>query len=75
MPKVGSKRAAVKVAKGTKAAGRKQAATVLTFKALKGTPTAQLLAVRAGTPRANLAGHYAIRRALRANGYFISQNR
>lgn len=34
-----------------------------------------LLQARADLARADLKGHYAIRRALRANGYYISANR
>jgi hypothetical protein len=37
--------------------------------------TEDLLALREATPRAELKLHYAIRRALRGAGYYISQNR
>ncbi|TAK73057.1 MAG: S9 family peptidase, partial [Dehalococcoidia bacterium] len=35
----------------------------------------ELLALRSGLPRSELKAHYNIRRALRSNGYFISENR
>lgn len=77
MPKVGATRTKVQAkvkATGTKAKGKAKA-TPQTFATLKVLPTAQLLALRASTPRPNLKLHYAIRRALRAGGYYISQNR
>jgi hypothetical protein len=53
------------------AAGNTQA---LTFPALKGMATGELLALRASTPRNDVRAHYAIRRALRAGGYYISKS-
>jgi len=68
--KVVTTKAATKGHKATKGAGQPP-----TTAALKAMPTTALLALRAATPRAELKLHYAIRRALRAGGYFISQNR
>lgn len=66
-------KAAKVAAKGTAPSAANIAA--ITFKAVKGKTVAQLLALRASLPRQHLAQHYAIRRALRAQGYFISQQR
>ena len=76
--KAATKPGKVRVVKGKAAkshATKSRGKVVTTGASLKGLDTAELLAMREKLPRTDLKGHYAIRRALRAGGYFISQNR
>lgn len=70
----------VKAGKGTKGAKDKMAkARAARGSGLgskfAGMTSEALLKVKASTPREDTAAHYAIRRALRAGGYKISENR
>lgn len=57
------------------ATGTTGTSTVHTAASLRAMGTEELLALRAATPRSELKLHYAIRKALRAGGYYISRNR
>jgi len=59
-------------ATGPKTASTTTAPTTARLRAMS---TEELLALRAATPRSELKLHYAIRRALRAGGYYISRHR
>lgn len=71
----GAKRATKAAPKATRKAARVASNMPPTNAALRGMGTADLLALRATTPRSALKLHYSIRRALRAGGYYISANR
>lgn len=73
--KVKAKKGAAKAKGGTDKMAKARAARGTVSSKYSGMSTEALLKAKANTPSEDKAAHYAIRRALRAGGYKISENR